>query len=104
MLPEITVDVTQVVPGYRIPWISLRPEFVGLARLFQVAGNIMVETLDGKLLALAHALAQLVRLPRALRPEGSLPETVIAVTERRVSHGEIRVEANPLWRKGIAAA
>src|SRR3974377_1453028 len=105
MLPEITIDVTQVVPRRPISRVSLRPEFVSLARLFQVAGyQMIVVRLDVKLLALAHPFAQLVRLPAVLRPEGGLPEGIIAVTEGGVRHGEIRVEADgPLEKRNLGS-
>jgi hypothetical protein len=101
MLPELTVDGTYVERRLDISWIGLPPEFIRLARLFQVAGDkLMVVRLDVELLPLAHPLPQLVGPPRVLRPQAGLPESRIAHSERGIGHHEIRVEADGPLEEG----
>jgi len=95
ILPESTVDPAPEAPRLALSRVDLRPQFIGLARLFQVAGDVeIVARLDVELLRLANPLAQLVGLSDVFRRELGLPQTLVAQPELGIPHGEIRVEAD----------
>ena len=92
----------QVVRRHSISRIGLRPEFIGLARFFQVAGDkVIVVRLDVELLPLAHALAQFVGLPRVLRCQGWFPRD--CDSSSRARHRPWRNSGRGGWPAGTRA-
>ena len=95
MLPESHGNLAQVSRRNEIPRIGLCPEFVGLARLFEVAGgNLVVVGLDLQPLALGDPLAQLVSLPNIVRGQSHLPEIAINSCKQAIGPGKIRIQAD----------
>ena len=73
----------------------MRPEFIGLACLFHVAGDKeVVVGLSVEFLAFADALAQFVGFARVLIRQAGFAQIIIAHAEGGIGHGEIRVELN----------
>lgn len=101
ILPETLVSDTQVSRRHIVSWICLLPEFIGLARLFQVACNkVVVVRFDIKILALAHPAPQFVGFPRLLRTQTEFSEIEIACPKRGIGHGEIRVQEDGPLEQG----
>src|ERR1700730_19068424 len=101
VLSELSIDGAKDAHWYVVPRIRLRPKFIGLASLSQVANHgVGITRLDGKPLPLAHALAQLVSLPNAVRRQAVFPDTQVAQPERKMGHREIRVEPNCSLEQG----
>jgi hypothetical protein len=73
--------------------ISFLPKLARLNRLHQVArGQGVVQTLDSKLLPLAHAVAQGVGLLEILGGQACFSEIDVSYAQRGVSHGEIGIK------------
>ena len=92
---DIPVDETQVEWWHIVSRIGLRPEFIDLARLFQVPCNaLMVVRLNVQPLPLAPPISQLVGLQVVLRRQTGFPKAAVSIPEQGIRHGEVLVKAD----------
>ena len=73
----------------------MRPEFIDLARGFQVAGDVaLIVRGDVEPLALAHTFAKIIRLSGALRRSRGLPEIAETGAHAGMSHREVSIQTD----------